>query len=312
MQYQIPLRDGQQLSVRVYGQGQLVILLHGFGSESRHWLPNILPLMHQFQFILPDLRGFGASHLVPFSEANAFHNYVHDLHDIIQHFQLERFYLGGISTGAYVCLIYNREYGFQQVERYLNIEHSYCSVHQQYPHGLFRERQSEIFTQLSALLQTFEHIELPWNYWQLPHNARLLLRDTMAELFQRSTFNPLMKRVFSSARYAEKLFAGKLFPIDNLSAYLHVAQSFMQTENTYEALADISAPIYFMAGEQSEFFSLDAHQAMMHKAPLANLTVFKRSGHIPIIDRPVQFQKEFTRFLTEPTSHFNHQQVHFV
>lgn len=312
MQYKVPLRDGQQLSVRIYGQGQPVILLHGFGSESRHWLANILPFIYRFQFILPDLRGFGASHNLHFNEANAFTNYVYDLHDVIQYFKLKHFYLGGISTGAYVCLMYNRKYGFNQVQRYLNIEHSYCSVNQLQPHGLFREQQSDIFKELSSLLSSLDEIKAPWDYWQLPQATRLSLRNTMADLFKKSTFNPVMKNLFSSARYAEKLLAGNLFPIDNLKAYLHVAQAFMQGENTYEALADIHSPIYLMAGEKSELFSLESHQMMMQKAPLANLTVFRRSGHIPIIDRPLQFQKEFTHFLTEPKDQFSNQRVQFV
>lgn len=312
MLHKVRLRDGQQLAVRVLGKGQPVILLHGFGSESRHWLPNILPFLHRFQFILPDLRGFAASHQLHFGESNAFIDYANDLHDVINHFQLKQFYLGGISTGAYVCLTYNHFYGFQHVERYLNIEHSYCSVNRHQPHGLFRERQSEEFEKFSSLFSLMEQIESPWSYWQLPQQTRLSLRNTMTDLFQCSVFNPKIKNLFSSARYAEKLLAGKLFPVENLKSYLHVARSFMQGEDTLQALTTTDTPMYILAGAQSELFSPEAHEIMMQQAPLANLTIFNRSGHIPIIDRPIQFQKEFSRFLTEPTHRFRNKHIQYV
>lgn len=312
MLHKVLLRDGQHLSVRLLGKGQPIILLHGFGSESRHWLPNIIPFLNRFQFILPDLRGFGSSHQLHFGESNAFIDYANDLHDVINHFQLKQFYLGGISTGAYACLTYNHLYGFQQVERYLNIEHSYCSVNNDQPHGIFRERQQEVFEKFSYLLSSIEQIESPWDYWQLPQHIRLGLRDEMADLFQCSVFNPKIKNLFSSARYAEKLLAGNLFPVDNLKSYLHVGQSFMQGEDTLQALTTADTQMYILAGAHSELFSPEAHEMMMQKAPLANLTIFKRSGHIPIIDRPIQFQKEFSRFLTEPTHYFRNKQIRYV
>ncbi len=313
MSIKVPVRDGQKIGVRVIGRGKPVILLHGFGSESRHWLPNILPFIHKYQFILPDLRGFGLSHHVDFNSDNVFLNYADDIQDIVSYLNLDRFYLGGISTGAYSCLVYNATHGFEQVEKYLNIEHSHCSVNDpSFAHGLFRENQAEIFDHFLFLLDELKHIEHPLDYWTLPETLRLHLRDTMTDLFVRSLHNPVGKRIISSARHAEKILAGRLFPVENLKTYFHIMKSFMHGEDTQNALAQVKAPIYIMAGGRSEFFSVKAQEVILQQAPLANLTVFKRSGHIPIVDRPIAFQREFSRFLKEPTDQFKNKQIKYI
>ena len=50
----VTAHDGARLKVREIGRGPVVILVHGFGMDSRHWLPIVLPLAHRFRFILPD------------------------------------------------------------------------------------------------------------------------------------------------------------------------------------------------------------------------------------------------------------------
>ena len=99
----VPLRDGKALNVFCLGRGEPVILLHGFGFHGLQWLPNILPLTHRYRFYLPDLRGFGQSHLTAFSQHCVFSTYAQDLGDVIDHFKLNDVILGGVSTGAFTC-----------------------------------------------------------------------------------------------------------------------------------------------------------------------------------------------------------------
>ena len=54
MKIPVITRDKKNLSVRVIGQGQPVLLLHGLGMNSRHWLPFVLPYSRQFKFYMPD------------------------------------------------------------------------------------------------------------------------------------------------------------------------------------------------------------------------------------------------------------------
>ncbi len=259
------------------------------------------------------MRGFGLSHHLNFSSDHAFTDYAHDLEDVFNFFDLKSVFLGGISTGAYVCLLYNKLYGFDRVARYLNIEHAPCSRNSvDACDGIFCEKQAEIFAGFADILETINACPQPVHYWQLPKTIRHNLRNTMSDLFVRAVNHPVGKKTSFSLRYAERLVAGTLFPVHNMDGYFHIMHAFMNGEDTTDALQGIRAQVFVMAGESSEFFTVAAQQKILEQAPLATMTVFKRSGHIPQIDRPLAFEREFYRFLMQPIGDFNNKEVRFV
>lgn len=295
----VPLSDGEKLHVTCLGHGDPVVLLHGFGSRGAHWLPNVLPLAHRFRFYLPDLRGFGGSHHTDLSGRDVFDTYANDLHDLLEHFQLDQVILGGISTGAYVCLNYNALYGFSRVRSYLNIEHVADSLHsEQGPTGIFGERQEEIFDRFAKLLELVSESGEDTPYWELPPNVRLALRTAVTDIYLYALNRPWNRLgVAAGGLLAERLLTQLLMPVDRWSAYLMVLRAFMAGRNTWHALGDIEAPTTLMMGRHSRYFTLEAQQAMQGLIPQAQLVIFENSGHIPIIDEPLRFQQEFNRFM---------------
>lgn len=53
--------NGVRLHYRIAGQGDPVVLLHGYTQDSRMWLPLMAELARTHTVIAPDLRGFGQS-----------------------------------------------------------------------------------------------------------------------------------------------------------------------------------------------------------------------------------------------------------
>jgi pimeloyl-ACP methyl ester carboxylesterase len=295
----IPLRDGEQLHVRCLGRGAPVVLLHGFGSQSAHWLPNVLPLAHKYRFILPDLRGFGPSHSVPLAGRDVFTTYAQDLEDVFDHLQLDDVRLGGISTGAYTCLAFNQIGGFRRVGRYLNIEHTAQSRNcPEWRHGLFGERQEEIFAEFRSLLRHVEVLEADIPYWDLPAELRLRLRDTITTVFQQAVHRPAARlAVQLAARHAERLMTRHFIRVEHWQAYLQVMQAFMEGRDTRPELAGIRVPTTLMIGMRSRYFPPEGQLDICRYVPHAQVVRFEHSGHIPIVDEPLKFQREFARFL---------------
>lgn len=295
----IPMRDGHSLHVRTVGRGRPVVLLHGFGSHSAHWLPNVLVHLRRFRFILPDLRGFGRSHAVPLNDGDVFGQYARDLADLLDYFNLSDVALGGISTGAYVCLVYNQEYGFDRVGRYLNIEHGPQSRNgADWEHGLFGERQDELFARFQALLDGARRAGIDTPYRQLPKPLRLDMRQTLARTFGLSVKNRALRGTIALAeRTAEPLLAGTLFPVERWYAYLQVMEAFMHGRDTRPALSRIRVPTTLMVGMHSRLYPPAGQLAMREAIPHARVVKFHRSGHIPIVDEPLRFQRAFNRFL---------------
>jgi pimeloyl-ACP methyl ester carboxylesterase len=53
--------DGATIHVRVGGEGQAVVMLHGFGDTGDMWAPLAAALVHDYTIVAPDLRGMGLS-----------------------------------------------------------------------------------------------------------------------------------------------------------------------------------------------------------------------------------------------------------
>jgi len=80
----------------ISGQGETVVLLHGFGLDRRMWMDQIGPLTKRFRAMNVDLRGFGKSPGVdgPFSH----------LEDVRRLVGEESVHLVGFSTGGRIAV----------------------------------------------------------------------------------------------------------------------------------------------------------------------------------------------------------------
>lgn len=97
-------RDGVRLAVRALGEGRPVVLLHGlFSSAEVNWIKfgTAAKIAEAgFRVITPDLRIHGSSEAPHEEEHYPPDVLVHDLEDLVAHFGLEDFDLGGFSLGA--------------------------------------------------------------------------------------------------------------------------------------------------------------------------------------------------------------------
>lgn len=297
----VRLRDGQTLKVRCIGRGQPVVLLHGFGSQSAHWLPNVLPLARRFRFIMPDMRGFGASHGLGFEREDVFVNMAEDLEDVFDHFALDQVILGGISTGAYVCLTFNQLGHFDRVSRYLNIEHPVRSRNlENWQYGLFGEKQEHFFARFRQLNDMALAAGTTTDYHRLPKAMRQAFRATFADLFFHSIGRSGSRYLLRSLIHLfEPIQRGMVVPIHNWYAYLQVMNAFMGNHDTEAGLANLSVPMTLFVGMRSEIYPAAGQLAIQQLVPHAQVVPFHKSSHIPIVDEPRKFQREFERFITQ-------------
>jgi len=86
------------------------VLLHGWPEFWRVWRKVIEPLSHNFDVIVPDLRGFGDTEKPVGSATEAYRldDHVDDLHGLVEVLGVERFGLVSHDVGAYVAQGYAR------------------------------------------------------------------------------------------------------------------------------------------------------------------------------------------------------------
>ncbi len=101
-------RDGAKIYYQDQGEGQPILLVHGWMCSSKFWQKNVPELANVFRVVTLDLRGHGNS-----SKALAGHTigqYARDVRAVIEHLGLQETALVGWSLGGPVVLSYYEQY----------------------------------------------------------------------------------------------------------------------------------------------------------------------------------------------------------
>ncbi len=296
----VVMRDGAELSVRVVGRGQPVLMLPGLGMSAGSWLPFILPHLGRFRFHLVDFRGAGGSAEVALKPGDVFQAHMEDVQDVIAHFGLRDFLLAGISLGGTTSLHLQRAGGFVAVKRYLHIDQSPCVGNREdWQHGLFGSRQDELFAKLRAIVAVLDaHPDCP-RFVDLPPSARIAAGDTLAEVLAMmaggKALRPLLRAVM---RLPRPLLAHVPLPMARLADMRTYLSAYAAGGHDYRAsLTRDAVPVTVMTGVRSPLYA-EAGQALVASAhPRSRIVRFERSGHVPLKDEPLRFALEFGRWL---------------
>lgn len=98
------MRDGARIYYEDRGEGQPILLVHGWTCSSRFWQRNVAELAKEFRVVTLDLRGHGNSSKILGGHTIA--QYARDVREIIELLQLEELTLAGWSLGGPVVLSY--------------------------------------------------------------------------------------------------------------------------------------------------------------------------------------------------------------
>ncbi len=95
--------DGKKLNYNVFGQGNVVVLLHGYLETKELWDEVAQKLSEKYQVICPDLPGQGESEVLPGQTVESMAGSVNGL---LKYLKIEKANLFGHSMGGYVTLAF--------------------------------------------------------------------------------------------------------------------------------------------------------------------------------------------------------------
>ena len=98
---------GKKISYRVIGEGNPVMLVHGFGEDGTVWNNQVDFLKDKFRIIIPDLPGSGKSELI---ENSSLEDMAEVLHQIIHEEDIDHCVMIGHSMGGYITLAFAEMY----------------------------------------------------------------------------------------------------------------------------------------------------------------------------------------------------------
>jgi len=296
----LKLSDNKEIYIRVIGRGRPVILLHGIFMNSVHWLPFVLPLSCKYKFIIPDMRGHGKSHNVPFSMDHAIENYARDLREIIEHFNYHKYKLVGLSMGGLMSWQYLRQYNMDRIDKYLNIDQGIRFFNREdWKYGFAGSFQQEFFESVDLMMkETVHHRHKPFS--KLPKKTKQLFDKNFADFiglaFPQSLFRNLLKTFLHSFQGARLTI-----PLSSWHHYMKCILAYMQDFNFTEDLKKMTIPTSLFVGMKSDMYPPKGQQYIAtvlknHDVPV-DLVKFHHSGHALMMTEPVKFTNEVNKFL---------------
>ncbi len=255
--------NGARIYYEVAGQGQPVVFIHGFSLDSRMWDAQWKALSKRFRVVRYDVRGFGQS-----AQVQAPHAPADDLKALLDHLQIDKAHLVGLSMGANIAL----NFAVRYPDRVLKVVAADPNL------DGFMDYTPELF---AAFGQVFG-LSAQHGWGKEAQEAWL--------------GTPLLKLYTANAQMAAAL--RRMVGEYNGGQFLNpgLAPDYGKP-STAESLAAIKAPVLVLIGERDEESIQRVAKLVAEKVPQAQKQMLKGAGHLSNMDQPKAFNKAVMRFL---------------
>ena len=256
-----------QLAYTDTGVGLPVVLLHGYPFNRSLWNEQVSALSNSFRVITPDLRGLGESEATP--GAVTMNRMAQDVAALLDHLEIPRAVIGGLSMGGYVALAFYKL--FPSRVRALVLADTRAQADTEEGKQT-RHQQAE-----KALAEGMAGIA----DGMLP---KLLTPDTVS------------KRPEIVRRVREMMLKTK--PEGAAGALLGMAE---RDDNT-PLLSQISCPTLILVGHDDPITPVPDSEKMHREIAGSRLVVLENAAHVSNLERTELFNEELLRFLNESAS----------
>ena len=252
------LIDGAKISVHTSGRGEPVVLLHGFPFNANLWRAQIEALEKTNFVIAPDLRGMGKSEVT--SGPYLMEALAGDVAAMLDELRVDAARVVGHSLGGYVALAFAR---------------------------MFTERVKRL-----ALVTSRVYADAP---------ETLKNREILAMRVQSEGIGPLWES------YADTLFAAMTgadvrararemaFATNPLGAAA-MMRGMAQRVDSSDLLPELRMPVLVLAGAHDTIAPVPEARAVVDALEDAELVVFERSAHLPMLEEPERCSELLTAF----------------
>ncbi len=300
-----PMPDGEKLYVREYGQGQPVLVLSGLGMLSWQWAAFLYPHRHQFRFIIPEWRGFGASSHCNIPNMDAISSHWLDIQSLLQQLNLDKVIVIAYSMGATIAMHGMHYADFaEHITAYLHIDQTpKIPVDESWGYGLFGEHHPvfiSILTQISALLAQQQEVKY---IKDLDHNTRRQLAKLWLEFIGLQNNNKYSLKACEWILNQPRL-QSLLLPSNRVDYMAWYINNYLYHQEDYRsAIQKLQCPVTFLSGAQSKLYPVEGQTLIAQSIPHAKQVRFEKSGHTPLLTEPVKFGKEIAAFLQANAKH---------
>lgn len=250
-----------ELHYKIYGSGQPVLLIHGFGEDSTVWDKQIDFLKDKYKLIVPDLPGTGASPLLQKEDATI-SDYAELIKQLLDNEKIEKITMIGHSMGGYITLAF--------AEKYPDILTAFGLVHS----GAFADDEEKKATRRKGIKFIREN------------GAEAFLKTTTPGLF----YDPEKSKADIDATIQK----GKSSSADALVQYY---EAMISRPDRTNVLKSFSGPILFIIGEHDKAIPFAQSMKLCHLPALAHIHILRNSAHMGMLEETEKVNEILGEFL---------------
>jgi pimeloyl-ACP methyl ester carboxylesterase len=249
------------------GQGDVLVLLHGFGGDKDNWTRVVKYLTPHFRVVVPDLPGFGESTKDPDISYSIAHQ-VDRLHAFLAAMGINTFYLGGNSMGGYIAGHYAARYPQEIRSLWLLAPGGVLSAQLSEFHLLLKKGVNPLLVKNT---QDYDHL-MDFVFFKRPY-----IPGTIIQHFtHRAIANqPLHSRIFKQlTRDLEPV------PLERL-------------------LYGTPIPTLVVWGDKDRVLHVSGAKVLESSLLDARIQIMTDVGHLPMLEKPEDSAKALMAFLNE-------------
>lgn len=264
--------DGQRISVERAGQGEPLVLLHGFGESTLAYASVLPALAERFSVIAIDLNGFGFTERPKDRASYTLAGQARLVLSVLDHLRLDRVRLAGHSYGGGLALYLASRHP-ERIERLLLIDNTLPLYASQRRKSLFRWR---------------------WLAGMAAHT--FALRDRVIEKGLREAY-------FDDTRVTPELvqsYAERLRIEGVTDAFFGLVGPSEEPPFRID-LASVETPTLVLWGAEDRLIEAQAAEKTSSQLPAARFVVLPACGHTPMEECPEAFLAAALPFLAGET-----------
>jgi pimeloyl-ACP methyl ester carboxylesterase len=258
---QIDLPDGLHYVYLEGGQGEPLILLHGFGADKDNFTRVARFLTPHYRVIVPDQLGFGES-AHPQAADYSPHAQAVRLHAFAQALGIQILHLGGSSMGGHIALTYAALYPTEVKSLWLLA-----------PGGVWTAPESE-FRRINR--ETGRNPLMAKNEDEFAAIYAFVMNDP--PYIPRPMLNVLARE-----RIRNYALEGRIFKQ-------------LQADSVEQRVAGLATPTLIVWGDKDRGINVATADVLHKLMPNSQVVIMPGIGHLPMLERPQQSADDYLRF----------------
>jgi pimeloyl-ACP methyl ester carboxylesterase len=242
-----------QLAYFDEGKGdQTILLIHGFGEDHGIWKNQIEFLSNHYRVIAPNLPGVHCKPLaLHHSQAPSIQMYVEVLHDLMQHLNIEQYFIVGHSMGGYISLSF--------ADYYVNHVQGLLLLHS----TAYKDNEAK----KTSRMKVAEFIQ----EWGVSKYLETATPNLFGDAFKKVNPAAIQNVIDSGTDISPEAMIQFVFAMRNRKAMTHLLQQH-------------TIPVWMIAGEADLAVPIQDSLEQIKLLPSSNSLVLENVGHMGMLE----------------------------